>query len=187
MKTIFAVLLLTGCTQGNSVETVVSKDFTHRIEDMKGGVCSATAIGQRSLLTASHCLAEDQKILVVDGTAVGILHIERDKSDHAIVVVTNTFKAVASVGVTPKQGDRVHWYGQPMGLEQIYGEGVVVGNKDTRYLIDGQIWFGVSGAGLMNERGEVVGVASGILGQQIYKLGFAWPLAFTAAQWAAVQ
>lgn len=183
MKLLLAALLLAGCAQGKAVE---SRDFTHRIEDLKGGVCSATAIGQRSLLTASHCLAEDQKILVVDGTAVGILHIERDGKDHAIAVVTITFANVAKIAATPVQGDRVHWYGQPMGLEQIYGEGIVVGHKDTRYLIDGQIWFGVSGAGLMNERGEVVGVASGILGQQIYKLGFAWPLAFTAEQWRQV-
>lgn len=184
MKLLLATLLLAGCAQGRAVEV---KNYTHRIELVAGGVCSATAVGQRTLLTASHCVVTKPSVLVIDGTAAGVLDIALDGKDHALVTVTVTFQDVAKVVSTPKQGDRVKWYGQPMGLDQVYGEGIVVGTKDDRYLIDGQIWFGVSGAGLFNERGEVVGAVSGILGEQIFKLGFAWPLAFSEQQWAAVK
>lgn len=186
MKLLLATLLLAGCAQGKAVE---SKDYTHRIERVDGnGVCSATAVGGRTLLTAAHCLKNEPNVLLIDDTAAGVLHIELDGKDHALVTVTITFARVAKVAATPKQGDRVRWYGQPMGLEQVYGEGLIVGHKDDRYLIDGsQIWFGSSGAGLLNDQGQVVGVISGIMGQEIFKLGFAWPLAFSPEQWAAMQ
>lgn len=190
MKLLLATLLLTGCAAGQG-KAVESKSYTHRIERIEGGVCSATAVGQRTLLTAAHCVKGDPKVLVIDGTASGILHIELDGKDHALVTVTIVFANVAKVSTTatvgPAQGDRVKWYGQPMGLEQVYGEGLIVGHKDDRYLIDGsQIWFGSSGSGLLNDQGQVVGVISGIMGQEIFKLGFAWPLAFSPEQWAAV-
>lgn len=184
MKLLLAALLLTGCAQGKAVEV---KDYTHRIEGVTGGVCSATAVGQRTLLTANHCLKPGQNVLIVDGTLVGILHIERDGKDHALVVVTITFPHVAKIAAAPVQGDKVRWYGQPMGLEQVYGEGLIVGEHQGRQLIDGQIWMGCSGAGLLNDRGEVVGVISGILGQEIFKLGWAWPLRFSDKQWGAVK
>ena len=190
MKLLLAILLLTGCMAGQG--RAADKDYTHRIERVDGNsVCSATAVGQRTLLSAAHCFKDKPGVIVVDGIAVGVLGIELDGKDHALVTVTITFANVAKVSTTatvgPAQGARVHWYGQPMGLEQVYGEGIVVGMRDDRYLLDANIWFGVSGAGLFNERGEVVGVVSGILGEQIYKLGFAWPLAFTQEQWRQVK
>ncbi|SDQ42469.1 serine protease [Pseudoxanthomonas sp. CF125] len=185
MKLLLATLLLTGCVQGKAVE---SKDYTHRIELVTGGVCSATAVGSRTLLTAAHCVTTKPKVLVIDGTAAGVLDITLDGKDHALVSVTITFDHVAKVAATPKQGARVHWYGQPMGLEQVYGEGIVVGHKDDRYLIDGsQIWFGSSGAGLLNDQGQVVGVISGFVAKDQFKLGWAWPLAFTAEQLGAIK
>jgi S1-C subfamily serine protease len=186
MKLLLAALLLTGCV-ASPEPAYASRDTSHRLESLEGGVCSGTAVGRRTVLSAAHCFKKGQQIVLIDGTAVGILSIELDGNDHALVVVTMLFPAVAKRGPEPKVGDKVHWIGQPMGLKNVYGEGLMVGEYESRLLIDGQVWFGVSGAGLHNERGELVGVVSGILGQQIYKLGFAYPLAFSDKQWAAVK
>lgn len=184
MKLLLAALLLAGCA---AAPEPARADVTYRIEGLEGGVCSATAVGPRTLLSASHCIKEGQPVLLINGTLYGILRIERDGHDHALIVVTKVFHQVATRGPEPKVGDKVHWIGQPMGLENVYGEGLIVGHYEDRQLIDGSIWFGVSGSGLFNADGKLVGVVSGILGQQIYKLGFAWPLAFTKEQWAEVK
>lgn len=183
MKAWALLLLLTGCT---AQPAFASKDIAHRIERLSGEVCGATAVGGRTLLSAAHCVDKDDQVLIVNGAMVGILRMEFDGADHVLIVVTKTFKRHTRVVSAPVQGDRVHWWGQPMGLRDVYGEGVIVGEYEGRTLIDGSIWYGVSGSGLLNARGEVVGVVSAIMGQQIYKLGVALPIVFTAKQWATV-
>lgn len=190
MKLLIAALLLSGCpATATAPEALASdgKEYTLRLEGVKDGFCSGTAVGRRTVLTAGHCIKDDDKAILVNGTLVGILNIERDGADHALIEVTITFPKAAKVVGAPKQGARVHWYGQPMGLADIYGEGVVVGHHQGKILLDANFWFGVSGSALLNEHGDVVGVVSGILGQQIYKLGFAYPFAFTDEQWAAIK
>lgn len=183
MKLLLATLLLTGCVARTEPARA---DVTHRIEDLGGGVCSATAVASRTLLTAAHCVPGDPKVIFIDGTLYGVMHIELDGKDHALVTVTKAFTKFAKRGPEPKVGDKVHWIGQPMGLPNVYGEGLVAGEFQGRAIYDGNWWRGCSGSGLFNARGELVGVVSGILTQDIYKLGWAYPLAFTQAQWKAI-
>lgn len=184
MKLLLASLLLTGCV---ATTEPARADVTHRIEGFSGGVCSATAVASRTVLTAAHCVTGDPKVILIDGTLYGVMHIELDGKDHALVRVTKVFADYAKRGPAPKVGDRVHWVGQPVGLPNVYGEGLVAGEFEGRVLYDANWWRGVSGSGIFNARGELVGVVSGMLTQDIYKLGWAYPLAFTAEQWASVR
>lgn len=185
MKLLLATLLLSGCV---ATTEPARADVTYRIEEFgTGGVCSATAVGSRSLLTAAHCIKEGVKVIIIDGSLYGVMHVEVDGQDHAIVVVTKTFPEYAKRGLAPKVGDRIHWMGQPMGIRNVYGEGIVAGEFQGRTLVDGNWWKGCSGAGLMNDKGELVGVVSGIIGQDIYKLGWALPFAFSDDQWSRVR
>lgn len=180
------LLLLAGCSIPQA-PAATSKDYVHRLERVEGGVCGATAVGKRTLLSAAHCVHKDDKVVLVNGTAVGILRMEFDGADHVLIVVTVMFDHIATVTAPPKQGDRVRWYGNPIGIPDVYGEGLIVGQFEGRTLIDGNIWFGTSGSALFNERGQIVGVVSSVLGSEIYKLGAALPLRFTAEQWGVVR
>lgn len=157
--------------------------------DGKAGICSATAVGVRLLLTASHCFGDsgDPKTMLVDGKPAGILAIERDGADHALVRVSITFRYVAKVGNTPPQGANVYFYGNP-GLNDIFRRGYVAGKyPDGGYVLDCNVYFGDSGAGMFGATGELVGVVSGFVTNGDFKLGYAKPLAFTAEQWARVR
>jgi len=180
------LLLLAGCSIPQA-PAATSKDTVHRLERVEGGVCGATAVGVRTLLSAAHCVHKDDKVVLVNGTAVGIMRMEFDGADHVLIVVTATFPHVATLTYAPKQGDKVRWYGNPIGIPDVYGEGLIVGQFEGRILIDGNVWLGVSGSALFNERGQIVGVVSSVLGSEIYKLGAAFPLRFTAKQWEVVR
>jgi len=158
--------------------------------DGKAGICSATAVGVRLLLTASHCFGDsgDPTTMMVDGKPAGILAIERDGQDHALVRVSIRFGYVAKVGNTPIQGASVYFYGNPGGLPDIFRRGYIAGKyPDGGYTIDCSVYFGDSGAGLFGATGELVGVVSGFVTNGDFRLGYAKPLAFTAEQWARVR
>lgn len=167
------------------------QDVSLRIEMENGGVCSATAVGKRLLLTAEHCL-DGTRIVAINGREAYALKIVRDGKDHALVRVTERFNRWARMGQAPEQGERVRWIGQPAGMERIYREGSVAGENSGHTLIDAQAYGGDSGSGLFDERGRVVGVLSGMRRWQnrqgfSMQLVVAFPLQFTAEQWRAVQ
>jgi len=189
---VLSVLLLLLPTICNAQSA--AKLTAHRLDitqvDGKAGVCSSTAVGVRLLLTASHCFGDkgDPKTMMVDGKPVGILAIERDGADHALVRVSARFQYVAKVGRTPIQGASVYFYGNPGGLPDIFRRGYIAGKySDDGYVLDCNIYFGDSGAGLFGATGELVGVVSGFVSNGEFKLGYAKPLAFTAEQWVRVR
>lgn len=170
-------LLLIGC----SGPAYAGKQYTHRIE-MEGSVCSATAVGPKSLLTADHCIPEGLTGLSVDGRKAQVVHVERDGQDHIILKLSISFKAWTPITVDPPQGARIRWWGNPAGIPDVYGEGTVAGRYGDYILFDGNIWKGCSGAGLFDNRGRLVGVVSGMLYRQDYKINWALPLKFTKGQ-----
>lgn len=185
VKYLLALLLLTGCS---AAPAYANKDAVHRIETLGGGVCGATAVGKHVLLTAAHCIGPTDRLLIIDGTGVSIHHIEVDGSDHALIVVAQTFPVHVSLGKPPKQGDRVHWWGNPAGWADMYRTGVVAGLfEGGNTAIDANGWLGDSGSGVFNARGELVGVVSAIAGQQIFKFTVMYQIRYTPEQWEVVQ
>jgi V8-like Glu-specific endopeptidase len=176
--------------------TQAAHNTTHRLtikESQGAGVCSSTAVGPHKLLTATHCVATGLAFKV-DGQLVTVAAITNDGADHSIMTLSDmTFEEYAVVNADSlKQGDHVYMWGNPDGLNDQYREGYVTGAIQTP---DGPIvtldlngYFGDSGAGLFNEKGEVVGVISIVhnsneeQGGPNMKLMGAFPLRFTPAQ-----
>lgn len=159
--------------------------------DMNNGVCSGTVIGKRTILTATHCF-KGATNFEVDGKPMQISNRIDDGNDHSIIYTDRVFSYRAKIADRElAQRDEVYMWGNPNGMRDMYRRGAVAGfEQDERpgsvrlTLIDMNIFQGDSGAGLFNSKGEVCGVASGVLNnvmQGTYaKYAVALPFAFKA-------
>lgn len=157
---LMAVLALGGCAPANQEASV--KAATAVIETPLAGGCSATYIGPRLLLTASHCIMVDSGPIAINGKVGNIVSARHDGQDMAVVVVDIASPVWAKVGKPAGQGDRLFFYGHASGFDALLRRGYVTGFHEGRTLVDMTIGKGDSGAGVFNERGEVVGVVSSI-------------------------
>jgi hypothetical protein len=163
---------------------------TYRLE-FDNGVCSATAVGPHTILTAAHCFEDGHALVKVgDRPAHGIRAVA-DGKDHELVRLNITFKHWARFGPEPEAGQQIHYWGNPAGLHDILRQGYMVGYDAGTLLFDVNGFFGDSGAGIMDDEGRVCGVLSGLT-QQTYH-GLTWrltgvhPLTFTADQMKIIQ
>lgn len=154
------------------------------------GVCSATAIGRHSLLTASHCDLGMSELLV-DELSVKIVSRISDGRDHTIFVVDEKFSQYAHLEDSSiKVGDEVWICGNPLGLDQVVRYGHFAGAEidpdtkltDDMYDING--WFGDSGAAIFDKHGRIVDVVS--FGVSFSMVG-TYKLNFTSAQLSSLR
>jgi hypothetical protein len=182
---ILAIFLLAGCA-------ALPQNTAHRV-DLKTGICSGTAVGTHTLLSAGHCFTDKHSILI-DGKPAAVLNVIPDGADHVLVIVTATFTDIATRGQMPGVGGNVEYWGNPDGLHDIYRRGYIVGPVvvDDKYivLLNANGAGGDSGAGVFNDAGQLVGVISLAWQdtQMVYlKFMGMQPLQFTAKQWAQIR
>ena len=144
------------------------------------GTCSGTAVSPHAILTATHCFT---------GRLEGLTVVRRldDGNDHTLLIVTQAFRARAGLAPMPNLGVNVHILGNPGDLRHIYASGTVAGKFDGDTLLNLPIYYGDSGAAVLDDAGHVVGVISGIRvlagGGVIVEWAETKPFRFTAAQW----
>jgi hypothetical protein len=128
-------------------------------------ICSATAIGSHALLTASHCERPTTDIMI-DGEDSRIIGLTRDGLDHTIYLVDKKFEKWATFGEDVGIGDELYMWGNPEGKLFIFRKGYVVkiaqahDDAPIELVIDIQNYHGDSGAGMFNNRGQLVTVQS---------------------------
>lgn len=148
------------------------------------GTCSGTAIGPHAVLTATHCFGDAN--VKLSGLTVK-LRLD-DGNDHTLLVVTQAFRAHAELAPMPGAGAEVHISGNPGDLRGIYASGTVAGGLDGDTLLNLPIYYGDSGAAVLDDAGRIVGVISGIRvlagGGVIVEWAETKPFRFTAAQWS---
>jgi S1-C subfamily serine protease len=166
--------------------------------DFEDGTCSGTIVAPSVILSAGHCFEEEEDndwqlpmpgptTMKVDGYKVKILAVVTDDNDHALVKVDFVFHNAAKLGKVPAVGAKVHYWGNPAGLNNVYREGYVTGYPHGDMSLDLNGFFGDSGAGIFDESGNVVGVVSYIHvlphNGMIFRLMGAKALEFTSLQY----
>jgi V8-like Glu-specific endopeptidase len=172
-----------------------------------GDMCTATAIGPHALLTATHCeLPTDDVVIAVqndtdDNDDIGhIVKRIRDKADHTILFISGqSFPSWVSVNLDDplEQNENVFSIGNPAEWTDVFYRGYIQGTQvdhsleaafglgtPDEVLLDIQVWHGDSGAGVFNDKGELIGVLTGMdhPAKDAPSAAFMYKMAFTADQ-----
>lgn len=147
--------------------------------------CSATAVASHALLTAGHC-EDNSDTVLVDGKPAYIMFSINDGHDHAILLLNGiTFKKYVAITQRPLVvSEDIFMVGNPKALSHLYRRGTVIGDcpfgtgdddvadasspdvdvpqhkKLKEYVLDINGFFGDSGAGIFDSKGNLVGVVS---------------------------
>jgi len=167
---------------------------TEHLLTFRGGTCSATAVGPHTLLSASHCFANDT-LVSIDGKPTRVLWIAQDGHDHTLVGQTIAFVHYVHHYAVGVQGEPVFVLGNPANDRDVYRKGYVSGPSKEGgqpvILYELPIFFGDSGAAIFDSDGRIVGVVAGLHVMTAEGLtltfGVSRPLAFTASQWGLIR
>ena len=190
LLTVTAIASCTSCAtnpqrQANAPVQVVDEEAALRIVmPSADGLCSGTAIAKHAFISAAHCFTHSDKNIILNGTPVTIVRLLTDNNDHALVIIDAEFKQWATFGPAVKRGDDVHYWGNPGGLEMLYRKGYVTGGKRNETLFDITGYRGDSGAGVFNDKKQLIGVVSYLLviPDGAFSLMGAYPLNFSYNQ-----
>ena len=153
-----SLALVTACC-ATVPEPFDPKSTTDRLQFNDNGVCSGTATGPNEITTASHCLSS--RLLSVNGERTNMLHSRKVGRDITLIYVDRRNTAVAQWRDTaPVQGERIRYWGNPLGMRDQYREGYVSGQQGDAYLVDVEIAPGDSGAAVYDLQGRIIGVVS---------------------------
>jgi tetratricopeptide (TPR) repeat protein len=152
-----------------------------------GALGSAFLVAPRLLVTNAHVVEAGSPVLAVGPVRIPLKVLRTDrKNDLATlsVDVDLTSKPLPLASGTVSPGEQIFAIGNPEGLERTISQGIVSGLRirDGRNLlqITSPISHGSSGGPILNAKGEVVGVAVGML-QDGQNLNFAIPVEYVRA------
>lgn len=173
--------------------------LNHQIWFPDGSDCNSTAIGDHTILTASHCVKENDNTISINSqnNKVTVLQKIYDKKDHVMLVLGYTFKNWASISQQPLYlGQEVFIAGAPGDFSPLYRVGVYsgwtrLGAHTVAMMFQLPIFYGDSGSAIFNQAGQVVTTVmcnASMMGDHDY-LAFACanPLAFTKQQLEQIQ
>ena len=155
-----AVLLLALCACvafASTRKPIDPHDATLRL-GFEDGLCSGTAVGPHTLLTARHCF--NHRLVTVNNQPVKVGKVRPEGRDAVTVEVDMTFPAYLQRGPMPAQGDRVRIWGNPLGEPDVMRVGYVARAWTDGIVLDMRVCFGDSGAGVVDDRNRVVAVIS---------------------------
>lgn len=196
-------LLLCSCrtpTQRNVNFPSILASVNHQVWFRSGDTCNSTSIGPHSILTATHCIKnEDDATIAIDSKSrnVSVIQKIQDKQDHVILVLGYTFKNWASISTQPIiLGQKVFIAGAPGDFDPLYRVGVYSGwtrldAHTVMMLFQIPIFYGDSGSAIFNQQGQIITTVTcnaSLVGDHDY-VGFACanPLAFTKQQLEQIQ
>lgn len=215
MRTISALLLLLVITAGVTyhvqhkkvmpkvVKVVAPFDrqklSTHKISltdflEGPAGHCSGTAVSPHVILTAGHCVQNDNHIQIDFNVGPAtIIAMTSDGHDHVLLLVDETFQYYSDIDQRLLvDGEHVHFWGAPGHNNSVYREGYYYGKeweeeslkkKDADLFIL-SVFPGDSGSGIFDENGNIISVTS-MSNASSETANF--PLSFTDMQLSLIQ
>jgi len=157
-----------GCSGGADHEDEVSFPVGEEGGCWGGtGVVIKTGYNETYILTNNHVSGKGEKDVK--------LYVENDKThklvkavivaqhktvDAAVIKIYTTLpgkKAITGIATANVQ-DPVYVVGNPLGVRDVYSEGVVAGYEDTSMLLQMPCIYGNSGSGVFNQEGKLVGL-----------------------------
>jgi len=145
---------------------------------------SGFLISPRILITNAHVAEAGDPVLAVGPVRIPLKILKIDKKNdlaELAVTVDLTSKPLPISQESAKPGEQVYTIGNPEGLEKTISEGIVSGvrNQEGQDLIQitSPISHGSSGGPVLNGKGEVIGVAVGML-EDGQNLNFAVPVKY---------
>lgn len=174
----FLCLALTIGTPAYASERAAHQITFHMLRESDGATatttCSSTAVGKRTLLTATHCFDMPEGVRItkisLGDKEVTVERHETDGRDHSLVVLSGA-EFQHSVRYQPRalaSGEDVRFWGWPAGFDRQFRRAYVSGTDQKfltmagyrAWLLDGQGYPGDSGSGVYDARGRLVGVVS---------------------------
>lgn len=161
--------------------------FLVYLNDLSGtptALGSAFLVAPKTLITNAHVVTSGTPVLAVGPVRIPLKIIRIDEENDLAVLSVDadlTSKPLPLASIDASPGDPVFAIGNPEGLEKTLSQGIVSGLRDrdgrTLLQITSPISHGSSGGPILNTKGEVVGVAVGML-QEGQNLNFAVPVRF---------
>jgi serine protease Do len=143
---------------------------------------SGFLVAPQLLVTNHHVVEGGEPVLAVGPARIPLKIVSIDTVNDLAVVSVGTSLTSTPLPLAPgevKPGEQVYAIGNPQGLEKTISQGIVSGlrERDGRKLIQvtAPISHGSSGGPVLNAKGEVVGVAVGML-EDGQNLNFAVPV-----------
>ena len=183
MKRFFMIvlfILIGGCVNNKKTISPANNTINFTVALINGEqenpYCAGVWVSQRNIITAYHCVKDEvgSEIIyynVYDDNTVYEAKIKRllFMSDLALLEVQDDFPSHpwAKIGKSPEIGEKVDIMGHPGGLSYTYTVGYISSYRQNTFLpaisiiqISAPIFFGNSGGGAFNSKGELIGIAS---------------------------
>lgn len=136
--------------------------------------CTATAIGKRTVLTATHCISFPAGVslesITLDGKLLEVESEHNDGADHLILVFTEeVFSSWSKLEHRALiEGEDLLMWGYPASIDRQRRKLMVSGTDSATsstlganaWLLDGMVYRGDSGAALYDRKGRMVGMIS---------------------------
>jgi hypothetical protein len=148
---------------------------------------SGFLVGSRMLATNAHVARAGSPVLSVGPVRIPLKVLRTDEENDLALLTLDadlSSKPLLLSAIVVSPGEQIFAIGNPEGLEKTISQGIVSGlrKKDNRDLIQitSPISHGSSGGPILNAKGEVVGIAVGVL-ENGQNLNFAVPVAYLKA------
>jgi len=162
------------------------KESTVMIENLTVGAQGSGVMikvnGEVRVLTAGHMIEDigDEFVITEKGRQLDhlILVNVNKKSDLLLLKfadpehIVSTVRPLEVAETAPVASSPVNLVGSPIGIEDLYSEGRVVGfSSNYMYFFD-HVYFGSSGGGVYNTDGQLIGIISHMLPVQVQGVQF---------------